>query len=164
MNLKTLVQNALIAALYVILVLVLYFMSFDAIQFRVAEVLLVLLLFNKKYIYGIVLGTMIANFIGPFGSIDALIGGLASLLSCLALIYVKNKYISLLFPSIINGFIVGFEIYYIFDLKEIPFMLNVLYVFIGEFVVSYILGLIVYYILNKNERIKEYLTDTTYHT
>src|SRR5690554_5700808 len=79
-----------IAALYVVLVVAFYFMSFQAIQLRIAEILLVLVLFNKKHTIGIVFGTFIANWIGEFKIVDAFFGSFASLIVCLLLILLKK--------------------------------------------------------------------------
>lgn len=55
-DLKDIVIQMTISAIYVVLVFVFYFMSFEAIQFRIAEILLVLVFFNKKHTIGIVFG------------------------------------------------------------------------------------------------------------
>ena len=58
-----------------------------------------------------------------------------------------RKYaICALFPAIVNGLIVGLELYLAF---ELPYLISALSVFIGEFVVVYIFGLPIYYILKK---------------
>jgi uncharacterized membrane protein len=41
-------KNAMIASIYVVLLYVFQFLSFELVQFRIAELLLVLILFNSK--------------------------------------------------------------------------------------------------------------------
>ena len=65
MYLKDLIFQALIGAIYVVLVLVLIPISFGQVQFRIAEALLVLVFFNKKNMIGLLLGTFVANLFSP---------------------------------------------------------------------------------------------------
>ena len=58
----------------------------------------------------------------------------------------KRPYIALLFPAIINGFIIGLGLYYVFNY---PYLISVATVFIGEFIVVYVIGLPLYYLLKK---------------
>lgn len=68
MKIRTLVINAVIASLYVVVTSLLAFMSFGAIQFRIAEMLNHLAVFNKKYIIGIVGGVLISNLFSQLWS------------------------------------------------------------------------------------------------
>lgn len=63
MNVRTLVINGLLAALYVAVSLVFKPIAFEMFQFRVPEMLNHLIVFNKKYIYGIVGGVFISNLL-----------------------------------------------------------------------------------------------------
>ena len=60
-TIKDLLRQAIIASLYVVLVLIFHFVSFDAIQFRVAELLLILVFFDKKSVVGLTIGVVISN-------------------------------------------------------------------------------------------------------
>lgn len=80
---RTLVINALVAAIYVVLS---YFpgvfnLASGAIQFRLSEALNHLVAFNRKYLYGVVIGVVIYNALfSPMGWLDVLFGGGQSLL------------------------------------------------------------------------------------
>ena len=126
-------------------------MSFEAIQFRVAEALLVLVLFNPKLAYGFVIGTFIANWIGPFGILDGVVGASASLIAIVCMIFTRKKpLLSLIFPAIANAVIVGLMIYLMGDLKGLNVYFGIAFwVFLGEMVVMYFLGYPLYLIINK---------------
>lgn len=142
-----LVRQSIIASIYVILVYAFYFMSFKSIQFRIAEILLILVFFDKKSVIGLTFGVIVANLASPMLPYDMTLGVLATIISLTFLLILKKwPYIALIFPAIINGLIVGLILYLALDL---PYWINVLYVFIGEFTVTYIFGLPVYYILKK---------------
>ena len=100
-----------ITALYVALCIASAPLAFTALQFRIAEVLIVLPFYNKKYSVSIILGTFIANLIGPFGIIDAVVGSAASALVCFVIILAKNKIAIAPAAGIINGLIIGAMIY-----------------------------------------------------
>lgn len=149
-TIKDLALNAILGAAYVVLVLVFNFFSFEVVQFRIAEVLLVLLLFNFKLSPGIMIGTAVANIaFSPFGILDGLIGTIASLLAILFMyIFKKLPIIALLMPVIFNGLIVGLFIHFI---SEVPLLFAMGSVALGELVVMYALGIPIYYMIKNNE-------------
>jgi len=63
---KRVVLIAIIAALYVVLTVGIAPFSFGPIQFRVSEVLKVLVLFDPFLVLGIGIGTLLANITSPF--------------------------------------------------------------------------------------------------
>lgn len=74
------VQIALVAAIYVVLTITppLNAISYGAYQFRISEMLNFLAFYNRKYIWSLTIGCMIANFFS-FGMIDVVVGGLSTL-------------------------------------------------------------------------------------
>lgn len=153
---KDLSINALIGALYFVLVYVFSFMSFGEIQFRIAEALLIFLLFNKKLAPGLILGNFLASLaFSPYGIVDALFGTLASFVAIVLMILTKKlPLLSFIFPALINGIIIGA---FITCFSDTIFIINFSTVFIGEFVVLYLVGLPLYYYINKNDHIIELL-------
>ncbi|MGH2268943.1 QueT transporter family protein [Streptococcus uberis] len=87
------VHIALVAALYVVLTITppLNAISYGMYQFRVAEMMNFLALFNKKYIIAVTLGCMIANFYS-FGLIDVFVGGGSTLLFVTLGVLLFKKY------------------------------------------------------------------------
>lgn len=147
LKINDLVRQALIAALYVVLVLIFHWLSFDAIQFRVAEILLILIFFDKKSIIGLTIGSIVANLFSPMLLYDLAFGVMATIITlCLMLLFRKYPIIALLIPSLINAPIIGFMLTLA---TNAPFWLSTIQVFIGEFVVTFIFGLPVYMLLKK---------------
>lgn len=142
---KRLVRTAIIAALYAAITLVLAPISYGAVQFRVSEIMVLLAFFDPFYIGGLTLGCLIANILGPNGLTDVIFGTLATFVSVYAISFtgklIKNKKMSLviasLWPTIFNGLIVGWMLNYLYQL---PLVLSMAEVAIGEFVVVTIVG------------------------
>lgn len=155
---KDLALNALFGATYIALVAIFNFLSFEAIQFRIAEALLVLLIFNKKLAPGLLLGTAVANLIfSPFGVVDALVGTLASAIAIgLIVLFSRLKIITFIFPALANGIVIGLMISL---MNKIPFFIQFGFVFLGEFIVMYTVGLVLYLTINKNDNIKELIVN-----
>lgn len=152
--LKDFIMQSMIAAIYVVLVFIFQFLSFETIQFRIAEFLLILVFFDKKNIVGLLIGTFLANYLmSPYGLIDALFGSLASLLALsLMIIFNKFKFLSLIFPALSNALVIGLMISVI---NQIPFVPIALWIFLGEAVVMGVVGYPIYLYLNKNKHFKE---------
>lgn len=133
LDVKTIALNAMIAAAYAVLTLVLAPISYGSVQMRISEVMIFFAYYNKKYIPGLILGCLIANLASPLGVWDIVFGTLATALAVTAMWKVRNRYLGALAGGVINGVIVGAELTLLF--KELPFYLNAAYVFIGEVVV-----------------------------
>ncbi len=148
-TLQLLTINAIIAAIYFVLTVLLEPFSYGQIQFRISEILMVMVLINFKVAPGIVLGCFVANLFSPFGIWDVIFGTLATAI-CLILMYTfrKNIFISLLAPTIIGSTIVAIMLNLILNL---PFFETFIYVAIGEGVVLYLIGVPFYYLVKNNE-------------
>ncbi len=146
-TLKRLAINALIAAIYVDLTLVTASFAYREIQFRIAEVLILLVFFRKDYLIGLSIGCFIANLFGPLGLIDAVFGTLATVASGLLIAFSKNMFIATLYPVVANGLVVGAELHF---LEGLPFWLSAGTVALGEFAVVSVLGFLVFKKLRNN--------------
>lgn len=144
---RDIISNALIAAIYVVATLITYPISFLGIQFRFAEIMVLLCFFRKDYAVGLVLGCAIANLASSIGLIDVGFGSLATLLTCLCVMFCKQLAIACIFPVLFNGFIVGFELWKF--LGE-PFWISVGTVALGEFAVM-IVGYVLFMILKRRQ-------------
>ena len=154
-NLKHMADNGLLIAAYIALTFLTYPFSYGAIQFRVAEVLILLCFFRKDFIVGLTLGTLISN-IGSFNPVDIFFGTLATFLSCLIIINLKHLLIAIFIPVLFNGVIIGLELFYV--LKE-PLFLSMSTVALGELVVL-IFGYILFMILKKNKQFFSFIKAT----
>ena len=162
--------QAMIASMYVILLWVFQFASFDiGLQFRIAEVLLILVLFSPKHAVGILIGTFLGNFmLSGYGFIDAIFGTLASLIAILLMIPLRKLWpVALLMPVVVNAFIVPlYVIYFFFGLDIGLFEIFTLpefygfagWVALGQFTVIFVLGIPLYLAMRTNETITENLT------
>ena len=152
--LKDFILQSMIAAIYVVLVFVFQFLSFETVQFRIAEVLLILVFFNKKHAIGLTLGTFVANYLmSPYGIVDALFGTLATVIALILMIIIsKPKLLSLLFPALSNAVVIGLMISI---MNQIPFLPIAMWVFLGEAAVMLVLGYPLYIYLNDNQHFKE---------
>lgn len=113
MNTRNLVMNALVAALYVVVTLVVAPFGFSAIQFRLSEIFNHLIVFNKKYFFGIAIGVFLANLMLSPMKADLIFGvghTVVSLLIVMAIgTVVKNK----LTLMLINAFVFSFNMFII---------------------------------------------------
>ena len=131
-KIRELTAMAVTAGLYVALCYAFAFMSYGFPQMRVAEVLLVLAFYNKKYCIPLILGTFIANALN--GVYDMVLGTLATVIVLIVIITAKNKIIIAPAAAVINGLVIGFMLHYVF---EVPYALwfCMASVALGEFAV-----------------------------
>ncbi len=153
MKVKTLATSGIIAALYVAVTLMVAPFGFTNVQFRISEMFNHLVVFNKKYIFGIVLGVFIANMLlSELGPID-LVFGVGQSIIALSITIFSAKFISSIFKRMIFNtviftflmFIIAFELNFVLGF---PFLFTWLTVAVGEFVVMAI-GIPIMITLNK---------------
>ena len=155
-NTRNLTQAAVLAALYVVLTflqnILLPGTTSMAIQFRASEALCVFALFTPSAVWGLGIGCMIYN-ISYAGALplDFFVGTCATLLATLAMYQMRKvtlfkvPFLALLMPAVFNALLVGWELtIYIGSV----FWLNALYVAIGELVVLFTLGIMLYFALS----------------
>lgn len=138
MKTKDLAINAIIAGLYVVLTLMFQPLSFGPLQVRISELLMLLILVNHKFAVGVVLGCFVANLYSPF-IYDAIIGTAATALAAYLMTRTDNKYLSLLWPALINGPIIGAQLHFF---EGFPLILSSLQVFLGEIIAVFIPGVL----------------------
>ena len=146
--------SALVAAIYAALTMALGFMSYNGIQFRVAEALCVLPFFFPFTTWGLFVGCILANLMSPAGPLDVVFGSLATLLCCLASASlgrsgkrdsIWRKLLVCLAPVVSNAIIVGAVL--AFTIAEpgmafgTAFLIFGAQVGFGEIVVMFTLGL-----------------------
>lgn len=148
---KELTLQALIATTYVVLTFVFQSVSFLSIQFRISEVLLILVLFNSKNAMGILLGTMIANMFSPMALFDVVFGTMATYLAIWFMLRLRNKIYIYLAPAVLNGIIIGISLNLVLDL---PLIYSMFTVFISEIFVTMVPWLLFEDLLRKNDELK----------
>lgn len=143
MNLRTLVVNGVLAALYIAVTMAIQPFGFTNVQFRVSEMFNHLVVFNKKYIFGIVLGVFLANlFFSPMVAYDLVFGVGQSVIALFITItsarFIKGIWARMMVNTIVftfTMFLIAIELNLALDL---PFLFTWLTVAIGEFVVMFI--------------------------
>lgn len=153
MKVKTLATSGIIAALYVAVTFLIAPFGFTNIQFRISEMFNHLVVFNKKYIFGIVLGVFVANMLfSDLGPIDLVFGVGHSILSLsitiLAGRFIASHWKRMICNTLVFTFtmcIIAFELHLVLGF---PFLLTWLFVAIGEFVVMTV-GIPIMLALNK---------------
>ena len=158
MKTKVLAINGVIAALYIAISTLIIPIAFGPIQFRIPEIFNHLIVFNKKYFFGIVVGVFITNLFSELGSLDLIFGLAHSILSLLIIILlsrmIKNKWILLFantFVFTFNMFIIAYELNIAFKL---PFLLTWLTTAAGEFIIMAI-GMPLMYAMDKKINFKK---------
>ena len=146
-------QAAVIAALYVVLVVVFNYISFGPIQFRVAEALTILPYFTPAAIPGLFIGCILANVIGGAVVWDIILGSIATLIGAVFtyLLRKKSKFLAPLPPVLANTIIVPWVLKYAYGAEEMVWFMAVT-VGIGEILACYVLGMILLFALNKVRR------------
>ncbi|WP_164214417.1 QueT transporter family protein [Virgibacillus sp. YIM 98842] len=153
MNVRVLVVNGVLAALYIAVSAVIQPFGFTNVQFRIPEMFNHLVVFNKKLFFGVVLGVFLTNlFFSPLGLYDLVFGVAHSAISLLIIIqiakYIKNAWVLLILNTLVftfTMFIIAFELYLALGL---PFLFTWLTTAAGEFVVL-AAGIPIMYALNK---------------
>ena len=154
---KYLVQAAIIAALYAVLThmqnLLLPGSATWAIQMRMSEALCVLAFFTPAAVPGLTVGCLLFNI--TFAAalpLDFVVGSLATLIAAQGMWMTRKVTVKgyplpgMLMPAGVNAILVGWELtVYIGG----GFLINAVYVAIGEAVVLLVLGTVLYYALKK---------------
>lgn len=138
-NVKTMATTSIIAALYIAVSLLIAPFAYGNIQFRLSELFNHFIVFDYKYIYGIILGVLITNFFSPLGMIDLYFGVLMSLTALLTTLLVKRWVKGIVALMIVNifsfaffSFIIAIELAIVL---KIPFWIGWLTVALGEITV-----------------------------
>ena len=150
-NSRRLTRIGVTTALYVAATILCGPLSYEAVQFRVSEMLMLLCYYDKDYIISMTLGCFIANLYSVLGMVDMVFGTSATLIAAL-LIWGTRKQLSLpaasLFPVVSNALLIGLEIKIT---TGAPFWLNAGFVALGEFVCVSVGGVIVFKLLERNK-------------
>ena len=157
-----LTQAAVIAALYVVLCEIFAPISFKNIQVRIAEGLTILPFFTPAAIPGLFVGCLIGNMLGGAIPLDVVCGSLATLIGALGTWWIGTlirqkpaagamKFALPVPPIIANTIIVPLVLYYGYAIR-IPIPIQMLTVGIGEVLGCGVIGMVLFYALEKNSQ------------
>lgn len=138
---RLMTESALIAAVYVALVLLFKPISFGAIQFRIAEARCVLPFFSLSAVPGLALGCLLGNFFSGAAMPDVIFGTFATLLAAILSYKLRtvSKWLVCLPPILANAVIVPFVLQYAYGVTDGYFFLFAT-VGIGEILAVGVLG------------------------
>ncbi|MCB7070678.1 QueT transporter family protein [Caldibacillus sp. 210928-DFI.2.22] len=143
MKLRTITINGIVAALYIAITAVIQPIAFSNIQFRIPEIFNHLVVFNKKYFFGVVIGVFLSNlFFSTLLPYD-LIFGVAHTVISLSITILLSRYIKNIWGRMLaNSFIFSIMIFIVaYELKlaiGVPFWETWLLTAVGEFAVMVI--------------------------
>ena len=163
MNIRYLTKASLIAAIYLVLVLLqalpfpMANLTFGPVQLRIAEGLTLLPLVESAAVPGLFIGVLLANFLlapySGFGLVDIIGGSLVTLIAAYLTSKAKNKYIGMLPPILLNGVIVSIWVSYF---TRIPYLYTVLGITAGELVSVSLFGSLILYVYEKASKYREW--------
>ncbi|WP_082193372.1 QueT transporter family protein [Bacillus rubiinfantis] len=150
---RGIVVNGIIAALYIAVSAVIAPFGFSQIQFRVSEMFNHLVVFNKKYLFGIILGVFLTNlFFSPMKAYDLIFGVGQSLIALAITILCARVFKNLWTRMIVNTLVFTFTMFLIaIELNlafGLPFLFTWMTTAVGEFVVMAV-GMPIMYFINK---------------
>ncbi|GER66007.1 membrane protein [Weizmannia acidilactici] len=159
MKLRTLAVNGILAALYIAVTFFIQPFGFTNVQFRISEMFNHLVVFNKKYMIGIVLGVFLANlFFSPMVAYDLIFGTGQSIIALLITIFstsfIKGIWARMMFNTAVftvTMFMIAWELNLAF---HYPFFLTWLATAAGEFAVM-LVGAPIMYAINKRVRFEK---------
>lgn len=137
---KKIALISLMAALYVALVVLFSAISYGPIQFRIAEILKPIVIFEPIFTISFVIGLVIANLFSPYvGFFELLLMPLINLIALPLMYYIGKKFkiIAIIIGAIIVSFGVSIVLHFALNL---PIISTIFFIFISEFI-SFLIGL-----------------------
>ena len=157
---KYITLNALIAAVYVVLSVILGPLSFGTnglFEVRLSEMLMALCFISPFYFPGLIIGCFVSNIFSGM-PIDMLIGTLQTVIACFIMYYLRKvKHVSIILASITCGVMIGLELYFLGFAGELG-LLIMLTIFVSEVVILE-LGYLLFYLLDKIPAVSKLLND-----
>ena len=145
LKLKNILQNAVYAALYVVLCVIFKPISYGLVQVRVAEALCILPIFDEMAIVSVSLGCFISNILNG-NVIDAIFGTLATFIGLffIKLIKLDNFFIKMLPTILSNTIIIPFVLKYAYGFVDVSILISAISIAVGEIIAVYVLGYFLY--------------------
>lgn len=163
MNTKYLTKASLIAAIYIVLVIVqmlpvpIMNLTFGPVQIRIAEGLALLPLVEAAAVPGVFVGCLISNLLlasySGFGLVDIIGGSLVTLLAAYLTSKMKSKITGMIPPIVLNALIVSIWVSYF---TRIPYLITVLGIGAGQLISVGVFGSIILSVYKKATNLKEY--------
>lgn len=147
---QTIVSTAIIAAMYVAVTMIIQPIAYGPIQVRLSEMFNYLVLFKKRYIWGVTLGVFLSNFMSPTWTLDVPIGTISTLIVLFLVLWLvkmtdnlKVKFVIMAVVFALSMFTVAGELFIAF---RSPFWFNYLTIGLGELLSMVIGGVLIYFV------------------
>lgn len=151
-KINQLTQVALVAALYVAITLGLAPLSFGVVQLRFSEFFNYFALSSKRYVWGITLGVLIANFFSPNGWLDVLVGSCGTFIFLTLSRVLTKKILSVKVKMVVMALLFTFSMFTVAGeltfLYQAPFFYNWGIIALGE-LLSMTVGGVIFYPLSQ---------------
>ncbi|WP_062352839.1 QueT transporter family protein [Bacillus kwashiorkori] len=159
MKTKTIVVNGIIAALYIAITGIIQPIAFSNVQFRIPEIFNHLVVFNKKYFFGVVIGVFFGNlFFSNLLPYDLFFGVGHSIitlgLTIFVVRFIKNVWVKMAVNTLFFTFTMFIIAYELNLAMGFPFWETWMLAAIGEFVVMAV-GMPIIYSINKQVKLDE---------
>jgi uncharacterized membrane protein len=165
-NTRVIAEQGIVAAVYAALCLALAPISYgeNLIEFRLAEMLLILLYFDKRYAFGLTVGCFVANMFSPLGIYDMVFGTAATAIVCFSVSFLhgkSKKYLIGVVAAVVNGFIIGTMLWLLVPEVGAPIWIWMLSIFAGQIVVVELAAVFCAVFIEKNPVLVDFLTNGT---
>lgn len=138
MNVRTIAQGGVIAALYIVLTALFAPISFGEVQLRISEALTLLPVLSPVSIPGLFVGCFLSNLLFGQPWQDVVFGSLATLFAAVLTYRLRrNVWLAAAMPVLVNGVVIGLMLSVLYQLPAFATMLTVA---LGEAVVCFVLG------------------------
>lgn|SRR5690625_3655550 len=163
MNTRYLTKASLIAAIYIVLIILQMLvlpvgnLTFGPIQLRLAEGLALLPLVEPAAIPGLFVGVLLSNLIlvssSGFGIIDIIGGSLVTLVAAYFTFKMKSRITAMIPPVALNGLIVSIWVSYF---TKVPYVYTALGIALGELASLILFGNLILYVYKSAANFREY--------
>ncbi|KRM13324.1 QueT transporter family protein [Paucilactobacillus suebicus] len=157
-SVRGITKTAVVAALYLVITLFLSTLSFGVVQIRIAEMFNYLVLFNKRYLWGVTLGVFLSNFASPTWTLDVPIGTASTFIVLIIVMLLTKPIKSMLVKFVLTAIVVSLSMFTIaWELNimtKAPFLAGWLTIGLGE-LLSMTVGGIIIYLISKRIDLKK---------
>lgn len=153
MKLRTLVGNGILAALYIAVTMLIQPFGFSQIQFRISEMFNHLVVYNKKYIFGMIIAVFVSNLLfSPAPALDIIFGvghtTIALLITIATGRFIKNVWARMTVNTLVFTFLMFIIAFELKLAAGFPFLATWGFLAVSEFAVMAV-GMPIIYALNK---------------
>lgn len=140
---------AVIAAIYIVLVLIFQYSSFGPVQFRIAEALTILPYFTPAAIPGVTIGCFLSAIMTGANILDIIFGPLATLIAAILSYKLRgNKFLVPIPPIVVNALVIPWVLKFAYGEAQ-PVSIMMLSIAGGQILACLVLGLTLLFSLDK---------------